>query len=326
MTVGDYNTLRLLTDPIPVRDRFEMTREVFGRTILNLNLEPDPDMALGVDFDMRSVPGLKLVAGSATGVISARTKALLVDSNDDLFLSINDTNVFHVAQRDRAISLAAGDAFLITCAEPASFRRSHGHATGLRVPRAAFAHILPAVEDRVGLFIHSGNEALRLLRSYVRNVLDDHTLAEPHLRYLAVTHIYDLLALVLDVRGDARHQAGNRGLKAAQLQTIKDQVKQRLASADLSITTVAADNRLSERYIQRLFEADGATFSVFVSHLRLGRAYRQVRDPRHLYRTISEIAYDCGFGNISHFNRAFLRLYGVTPSEARRDRDDRERH
>jgi AraC-like DNA-binding protein len=320
MAAGDYNTLRLLTDPIPTRDRFEMTREIFGRTILNLNLEPDPDMALGVDFDMRSVPGLKLVSGSATGVVSTRTKSLLADSNDDLFLSINDTNVFHVAQREQTITLGAGDAFLITCAEPAAFRRSRGHATGLRVPRAAFAHILPAVEDRVGLFIHSGNEALRLLRSYVRGVLADHTLADPNLRYLAVTYIYDLLALVLDAQGDARHQAGLRGLKAAQLQAIKEQVRRRLRGGDLSIGSIAADNRLSERYVQRLFEADGATFSVFVSHLRLGRAYRLLRDPHHADRSISEIAYDCGFGNISHFNRGFHRLYGLAPSEARRER------
>ncbi len=321
MTAGDYNTLRLLSDPIPVRDRFEMTREVFGRTILNLNLEPDPHTALGVDFDLRSAPGLKLVTGSASGIISTRTRALLADSNDDLFLSINDTSIFHVAQRDRTFTLGVGDAFLVSCAEPAAFRRSYGHCTGVRVPRAAFAHILPAVEDRVGLFIHSGNEALRLLRCYVRSVLDDHALADPHLRHLAVTHIYDLLALVLDARGDARHQAGNRGLKAARLHAIKNQVNRRLSDADLSIAAIAAEVQLSERYIQRLFEADGATFSTFVSQQRLGRVYRLLHDPRHLHRTISEIAYDCGFGNISHFNRAFHRLYGMTPSEARRNRD-----
>jgi AraC-like DNA-binding protein len=30
---------------------------------------------------------------------------------------------------------------------------------------------------------------------------------------------------------------------------------------------------------------------------------------------ISTIALDCGFGDISNFNRAFRRRYGITPSE-----------
>lgn len=80
----DYATLRLSTDPVSPRDRMEFSREVFGRQILNLELEPDPDIALRVDFHLRALPGLKLVTGVASGVRSRRTSALLADSNDDL--------------------------------------------------------------------------------------------------------------------------------------------------------------------------------------------------------------------------------------------------
>lgn len=34
--------------------------------------------------------------------------------------------------------------------------------------------------------------------------------------------------------------------------------------------------------------------------------------------SISEIAYSCGFHDISYFNRCFLKEYGKTPSEFRR--------
>jgi AraC-like DNA-binding protein len=34
-------------------------------------------------------------------------------------------------------------------------------------------------------------------------------------------------------------------------------------------------------------------------------------------RTISVIAYEAGFGDLSHFNRAFRRRYGETPSDIR---------
>jgi AraC-like DNA-binding protein len=34
-------------------------------------------------------------------------------------------------------------------------------------------------------------------------------------------------------------------------------------------------------------------------------------------RSITAIAYESGFGDLSHFNRAFRRRYGETPSEVR---------
>jgi AraC-like DNA-binding protein len=41
-------------------------------------------------------------------------------------------------------------------------------------------------------------------------------------------------------------------------------------------------------------------------------------DPRCSERTVSSIAFDAGFGDLSYFNRAFRRRYGATPSDIRR--------
>ena len=37
---------------------------------------------------------------------------------------------------------------------------------------------------------------------------------------------------------------------------------------------------------------------------------------------ISEIAYDCGFENITHFNRAFKKHFGKTPTQLRLSQND----
>ena len=50
---------------------------------------------------------------------------------------------------------------------------------------------------------------------------------------------------------------------------------------------------------------------------RLDLARRRLRDPRFTTRTISAIACDVGFGDLSYFNRAFRRHYGDTPSAIR---------
>jgi AraC-like DNA-binding protein len=41
-------------------------------------------------------------------------------------------------------------------------------------------------------------------------------------------------------------------------------------------------------------------------------------DPRMVERTISDIAFAAGFGDLSHFNRAFRQHFGKTPTDVRR--------
>jgi AraC-like DNA-binding protein len=66
-----------------------------------------------------------------------------------------------------------------------------------------------------------------------------------------------------------------------------------------------------------LFEGEGTTYRDFVLDNRVTRAYRMLRDPRYVGHTVSAVAYECGFGDLSYFNRAFRRRFGATPSDVR---------
>jgi AraC-like DNA-binding protein len=59
----------------------------------------------------------------------------------------------------------------------------------------------------------------------------------------------------------------------------------------------------------------GKTFQAYVGELRLARAARELIGTD---RRISEIAFACGFNNLSNFNRLFLRRYGMNPGAYRR--------
>ena len=80
---------------------------------------------------------------------------------------------------------------------------------------------------------------------------------------------------------------------------------------------LAARHRVTARYIRKLFEAEGVTFSKFLLDERLARAHRMLIDPRHGAETISAIAFACGFGDLSYFNRVFRRRNGATPTGVR---------
>lgn len=72
---------------------------------------------------------------------------------------------------------------------------------------------------------------------------------------------------------------------------------------------------LSDGAFSRFFRLHtGKTFPEFVNELRIGRACSLLMED-HL--NVTEVAYECGFTNLSNFNRQFLRLKGLSPREFR---------
>jgi AraC-like DNA-binding protein len=131
-----------------------------------------------------------------------------------------------------------------------------------------------------------------------------------------VTHVYDLVALALGATRDATEGAKLGGVRAARLRRIKSDIADNLSNG-LSIAEVAARHRLPVRYLQRLFEAEGTTFTEFLLDQRLARVHRMLIDPRFADHAISMIAIDAGFHHLSYFNRAFRTRFGASPSDVR---------
>ena len=187
---------------------------------------------------------------------------------------------------------------------------------GFRVPATAIAALVPDVHDRIARPIRRDADGLWLLLRYAEALRDGSALATAEARRLAVTHVHDLMALVLGASGDAAEVAKLRGGRAARLHATKAEILDNL-DPDLSVGAVAARHRLPVRYVQRLFEAEGTTFTDFVLSRRLARVHRLLGDPRFAARPIATIAAEAGFGDLTHFNRMFRRRYGATPSDVR---------
>lgn len=98
---------------------------------------------------------------------------------------------------------------------------------------------------------------------------------------------------------------------------IKADIEIRLAQKDLSLTSFATARGVTVRHLQKLFEAEGRTFSDYLLERRLERARQLLLNPSATPRPISTIAFDLGFGDLSYFNRTFKRRFGITPRETR---------
>jgi len=197
------------------------------------------------------------------------------------------------------------------------YARERSRFCALFLPRAALSPLVTNIDDAVLRLIPRGTGGLKLLANYVGMLKDDEALATPALRRLVVTQIYDLVALTIGATRDAAEIAEGRGVRAARLGAIKADIAERLAQDDLTVAAVASRQRISESYVRKLFESEGSSFSEWVLGERLIRAHRMLTDPRFAGRSITSVAFDAGFGDVSYFNRSFRRRFGATPSEIR---------
>ncbi|MDX6804823.1 acetamidase/formamidase family protein [Terrihabitans rhizophilus] len=126
---------------------------------------------------------------------------------------------------------------------------------------------------------------------------------------LAVTELVTGALLREGRNGDG----GSTQNQAAHFRRVTSAVELRLMDPDLSMSTIAPQTALSQRYIQKLFELQDTTFSDYVRLRRLDRARIELADPRHGADSVAEVGFRWGFRDPAHFSRAFSAAYGVSP-------------
>jgi AraC-like DNA-binding protein len=310
--------MRFSSETLAPHDRIAQWREVFGRQVFRIDIEPLPDSQFIGDVTLHTLPGLKHMSGIVGhGVRAARTRELISDGNDDLNLTVNLTGSICVSQRGEELVLGDRQAVFTSLGEAGGLvRDTPGKSFGLNIPRAAIAPLVPGLDDTLMRPIPRDCAALRFLTSYVGVLQEIASPAEPDLCRLIVNQIYDLVALTIGASRDASEVANGRGIRAARLHAIKTDIACNLGRA-LSADAVAARHGITPRYMRLLFESEATSFSDFVLGQRLARAHRMLCDPRYAAHTIAAIGFECGFGDLSYFYRAFRRAYGGTPSDVR---------
>jgi AraC-like DNA-binding protein len=303
-------SLRFSTRELPVTRRQEALRELFDRSIC---MEIDADAEHAVDIEMNLAPGLRRarMLSSLTARVS-RSPARLADGEDTVCLMIKTGGKIALRQGQHEGIPRTGDAVLLVYRQAALLEFDQATYLAVRVPFAALA---PGahVELAAGQCIARENPALALLRSYLASL--PARLEEPHLARLAATHIHDLLALAIGASREGREQAIHRSVRTARLESIRSAVVQ---DPTLHLDQIAAQQGISPRYVQMLFEEQGTTFSDFVLEKRLDSAWHMLVSPRYEDWSILAIALEAGFGDLSHFNRRFRRRYLMTPTDVRR--------
>ena len=102
------------------------------------------------------------------------------------------------------------------------------------------------------------------------------------------------------------------------LAAVLEYIESRLHDPGLSVAEVAARFGIGKRYVHKLFETTGNSFSRHVLQCRLERAAADLCALERARTSIAEIAYRNGFSDLSYFNRRFKAYFEATPREVRR--------
>jgi len=248
-----------------------------------------------------------------------RTSRLAAEADDNVMIHMPLSGHFTMRQRGgAAVECAPGMVYVDPNDVPGQvdFRAETSAVFYVSLPRPLFA----SAEAALGGAMRKGlpvTPQWRMLHGYARALHDEVAGLTAAERAQCVAHVQDLALMALGAAGDAAEIARGRGVRAARLRAIKDDIERHLRAPELHPGWIAARHGISERYLRALFASQETSFRDYVAERRLLLAHRLLADPAATHRSISEIALHCGFGDLSWFNALFKRRYGRTPSDVR---------
>jgi AraC-like DNA-binding protein len=311
---GGLQVSRFSTASYRPHERVAAWREVYGRALLHIDIAPHTTERFRANAVISLAPGFGLLHASTSATNQANSRRLI--AGDDVSFGVVTSCRWGASQLGRSEEFYPGDGALMSNGDVGLITLPKDcRYMVFCVPRSAIAPLVPDLGAVFGRRVPGSNPALQMLLRYLELARSHHAVATPDLTRVFTTHVCDLLALTIGATRDAAQLAGTRGVCAARLHALQEDIRQNLKRPDLSVHLIAAWHGVSTRYVQKLFEESGCTFTQFVLQERLDAAYKALAAPSNL--PISTVAYELGFGDLSYFNRTFRRRFGCAPRDVK---------
>lgn len=304
--------------------RFSMWREAYQEQYGSCEVSCLADRPFSARSQFISVADVSLVDFVGTIDRFALTSRHIAVNRDvgPLIGVVFSRGPMQLVQGDRSVTIERSQAGVITNTEPCEIRAGAmpGHDNGwvsVAVPRRRLQHLVANIDDLIAAPLQTSG-AMALLERYLSMIasFDSGDFDQALAAHVDDT-VVDLIALALGPSVEAREISGFGGLRAARIQDVLAEINRGYADQALSPRAVASRLGLSPRYIQDLLQETGTSFTERVLELRLQKARAMLSSSYHDRLKISDIAYACGFGNVSYFNQRFRRRFGCSPSHCR---------
>lgn len=303
-------------DEINASDRFSYWRDVLCNVYVTLEPETSSRTQFqGVVTD-HTLDQIAISNISSLKQTVARTpKGIRRDTDAYCFLNLQVSGACRTSQNHRTAVTVPGEFTIVDSSEPFlldyasdtweqySFKLPK-HLLDSQVGGAAFAR---TVSDQTPV----GKVVVDFLTSVARH--PEHFSSTS---FDLTKSIVDLVAMALQASAPDAAEEPRRTFRSVLCRSVLRYIEFNFADPAINPSSVATQFGISTRYLHKLLEEQGETFGQIILAKRLDRCASELRQGAHL--TISEVAFRCGFNDMSYFSRAFRRRFGVTPRDYRR--------
>ncbi|MFN0193779.1 MAG: helix-turn-helix domain-containing protein [Aestuariivirga sp.] len=307
------------TERVDENDRFGLWRDHVANVLAVFDFDPAEDRPFHARMETLNIGGIKINRGDSSTSHWIRRPHHVSDGRCHTALYLGGSGSFRMMQGGIDTVGGPNHFALIDDSRPSEF---HVECSiddyGLAVC-PDLLHAARGGNQASPLPPHGpANAGLQLLRGYLDAIYAaPFAAADVRLEKRLEQHLLDLIVLGLAPTPDAAHAARHRGLKAARTQAILAKIESRYLEPGINAKTIASELNISQRYLHQLLDERGLTFSHLILEKRLDRAFALLRDPAQDALRIGQIAYACGFNDLSHFTRTFRVRFGETPGGVR---------
>ncbi|WP_084251823.1 AraC family transcriptional regulator [Bradyrhizobium sp. AT1] len=302
------------------RARFRLWHDIWMEQLGNADMKHAEDTPFYTASKNVLLGELSVSRFATTTGHYVRTRKHVANDRDDIlvgFYRSPQPQLWTVG--NQGVELKQGSVVAFNVAQPVSSFTNGLTAWNLAsIPRAHILKLVPHADNRPATLLDPANPAVRHLDRAIGFLLDaDEVCEDQELTRHAQAMLGDLIVLALGARGEVAEIATERGLRAARQRELIAVIEKRFAEPSLSITTIANALNLSRRYVSDLLLESGSTFSERVLELRLRKARAMLSDVRYDSTKVSDIAFACGFNEVTYFNRRFRAQFGCSPTQYR---------
>ena len=182
-----------------------------------------------------------------------------------------------------------------------------------------FAYLEPFLisEDRLNSRYHLSVEDQKKAEHFLAVLQDEYTQRDHNYMLMIKGVLLQMLVLFQRALTDEASQALSKEAEDSYMDAMEKAIQyvDEHYMENISSQHVAQIAAFSKSYFGYLFKA--VTHKTFVEYLNEKRIEAAVRMLNETAKRVIDICYDCGFKNISHFNRTFKAAVGVSPTEYR---------
>ncbi len=209
---------------------------------------------------------------------------------------------------DKPYEVISGDVVLIPAG--AIHRTDYGKDEHTRILIECSIDFVPEeLQNKISEFyyVYRNPAISRDIMSILKKIEEEYKTADEFTP--AALHAYMRLFFNLLVRNSKT--AENINAKNAMIEDIVSEIKEHFSS-DITLTKMAKSHFVSSEHLSRTFKHEtGFGFNEYLTLVRLRQAEQMLKERGN--RSISEIAYSCGFNDSNYFSDKFRRAYGLSP-------------